>query len=61
MVKRRDVVRILEANGFYPSEGTKHERFRHEGGRWVVVPRHREILDVTFRHILREAGIRIWR
>lgn len=58
MTKRRDVVRILESYGFHPDKGTKHERFEHRDGRWVMVPRHREIPDVMAQRIFREAGIR---
>ena len=58
MTKRRDVVRILMAHGFRSTGGTKHERFGHADGREVWVPRHREIMEPTFRSILCEAGIR---
>ncbi|OUO60415.1 hypothetical protein B5F73_03770 [Olsenella sp. An270] len=61
LTKRRDVVRLLEAYGFHAEGGTKHERFRHADGREVWVPRHREILEFTFKSILRDAGIKNWR
>ena len=57
MTKRRDVVKILRAHGFRSPGGTKHERFGHADGREVWVPRHREIMEPTFRSILREARI----
>lgn len=61
MTKRRDVTRILLEHGFHSEGGTKHERFRHPDGREVWVPRHREILETTFKGILREAEIGNWR
>lgn len=61
MTKRRDLVRILESYGFRPDKGAGHERFKHSDGRWVMVPRHREIAEPTFKAILRQADIRLWR
>ena len=61
MTKRRDLVRILESYGFHPDKGAKHEKFEHADGRWVMVPRHREIPNQMAKIILREAGLGVWR
>lgn len=57
MTKRRDVIRVLTAYGFTSVGGTRHEKFVHPDGRQTVVPRHAEIRDLTFRLILKQAGI----
>lgn len=57
MTKRRDVVRLLESHGFRSDGGTKHEKFCHLDGRKTVVPRHREINELTLRLILRQARL----
>lgn len=57
MTKRRDLVRILEAGGFWSLGGTKHERFTN-GIVVVQVKRHREIEDETAKRILKAAGLR---
>ncbi|WP_165173472.1 MULTISPECIES: type II toxin-antitoxin system HicA family toxin [unclassified Adlercreutzia] len=56
MTKRRDVVRLLEQNGFWSKGGAKHEKFTN-GKVTVLVKRHREIEDETFERIKRQAGI----
>ena len=57
MVKRRDVVRLLEKNGFKNIGGAKHDVFTK--GRFVAtVPRHREISDYTFDAIMKQAGLK---
>lgn len=58
MTKRRDVVRLLEENGFVSKGGTKHEMFVRSDGRMTRVARHREIPDEMFRIIKRQAGLR---
>lgn len=57
MAKRRDVIRFLESHGFVSDGGTKHEKFCHPDGRKTVVPRYREINELTLRLILRQAGL----
>lgn len=57
MTKRRDVVRLLESNGFVSKGGTNHERFQHPDGRSTVVPRHREIKETMFKVIKKQAGL----
>lgn len=56
MIKRRDVIRFLEQNGFENKGGTNHDRFQ-KGNRVTYVPRHREVKDNTFKKILKDAGL----
>lgn len=56
MVKRRDVIRLLEQNGFRNEGGANHDIFRKDE-RTTSVPRHREIKDSTFKVIKKQAGI----
>lgn len=57
MTARRELVKELEANGFWSNGGTKHEHFTN-GKTTVMVKRHREIPDETAKRILRQAGLR---
>lgn len=57
MTKRRDLVRVLLSAGFVSTGGTNHEHFV-KGSLRVLVPRHREIPDVTAANILRQAKLR---
>lgn len=58
MTKRRDVVRLLEENGFSSRGGTNHEKFVHLDGRRTVVPRHSNVDDDLFKAIKRQAGLK---
>ena len=57
MVKRRQVVRLLERNGFVNKGGANHDRFEHPDGRWTTVERHREIEEPMFKLIKKQAGL----
>ena len=57
MTKRRDIVKLLEENGFENKGGTNHDLFV-KGKRTTVVPRHREIDENMFRKIKKQAGLR---
>ena len=59
MVKRREVVKLLEIHGIKSVGGTNHEKFIHKDGRSTVVPRHREIKELTFRLIMRQSRIHL--
>lgn len=56
MVKRCDVIRILEQNGFEKVGGTKHDKYQ-KGNRVTYVPRHRELPEGTVRSIKKQAGL----
>ncbi|RDB59927.1 toxin-antitoxin system, toxin component, HicA family protein [Gordonibacter sp. 28C] len=56
MVKRRDLVREVEAQGLRSIGGTGHEVFEKPGFR-TSIPRHREIGEGMARAIRRQAGI----
>lgn len=56
MVKRRDVIRLLEQNGFYNESGANHDRYT-DGTRSTVVPRHREIDKYTMKDIMKQTGL----
>lgn len=58
MTKRRDVVKLLEANGFVSKGGTNHEKFENPDGRYTIVARHREIDDQMFKIIKKQAGLK---
>jgi len=57
MTKRRDVIRLLEKNGFKNKGGANHDVFE-KAGRTTVVPRHREINEDTFKTIKKQAGLK---
>lgn len=57
VTKRKDVVRLLETEGFVSKGGTNHEVFEHPDGRRTVVPRHREVQEPTFRLIKKQAKL----
>lgn len=56
-MQRRELVKILETNGFRSKGGTKHEKFTN-GKVTVLVKRHKEIEDQAAMRILRDAGLR---
>ena len=59
-MKRRDLIKILEANGFRKIRNDgKHTIYKAENKRAVQVPRHREINENTAKQILKDAGIEI--
>ena len=58
MVKRREVVRFFERNGFVNKGGTNHDKFRHPDGRRTVIERHREISNAQFEILKRQAGLK---
>jgi predicted RNA binding protein YcfA (HicA-like mRNA interferase family) len=57
MTKRKDVVRLLERNGFTNKGGANHDKYTHSDGRWTEIPRHSEIAEWTFRKIRKQAGL----
>ncbi|WP_354003619.1 type II toxin-antitoxin system HicA family toxin [Thermophilibacter provencensis] len=59
MVKRREVVKLLEIHGFESAGGTNHEKYIHKDGRSTIVPRHREIKELTFRLIMQQSHIHL--
>lgn len=56
-MQRRDLVRMLETAGFVPVGGTNHEHFEKDG-LTVIIPRHREINELTAKGILKRAGLK---
>ena len=58
-MKRRDLIKILEENGFRKiREGNEHTIYKDENKRSVQVPRHREINENTAQKILKDAGLK---
>ena len=56
-VKRRDLVRYLEANGFYLlREGRKHSIYT-DGVKIIPVKRHRTLDRITANELCRQAGL----
>lgn len=55
-MKRKDIIKKLEAAGFTATEGAKHTKMRHPDGRWTMIPRHREITASTTRQIEKQTG-----
>ena len=56
-VKRRDLVRYLEKNGFYLlREGGKHSLFTNDK-KVVPVKRHKQLDRITANEICKQAGI----
>jgi predicted RNA binding protein YcfA (HicA-like mRNA interferase family) len=57
-MKRRDLVRLLVADGWILIAGGNHDLAKHPDrlGK-IPIPRHREINEYTARNILQAAGI----
>nr|WP_092335447.1 type II toxin-antitoxin system HicA family toxin [Desulfosporosinus hippei] len=58
-MKRRDLIRKLESNGFNKiRDNGDHTIYKASNKRAVQVPRHREINEVTAKQILKDAGLK---
>ncbi|ADY55232.1 YcfA family protein [Syntrophobotulus glycolicus DSM 8271] len=57
-MKRRDLVRIRESNGFKKVREGDHSIYKAPNKRAVQVPRHREINEITAQQILKDAGLK---
>lgn len=56
-VKRRDLVRYLEANGFsLLREGANHSIYT-DGNRVIPVKRHRQLDRITANELCKQAGL----
>lgn len=57
-MKRRDLIKKLEAAGYKADRDGDHTIFEKDGTLPVQVPRHREINENTARAILKAAGLK---
>lgn len=57
-MKRRDLIKKLEAAGYKPDREGDHSIYEKEGCRPVQIPRHREINENTAKAILKAAGLK---
>lgn len=57
-MKRRDLIKQLEAAGYRIDRDGDHAIYEKEGSRPVQVPKHREINENTARAILKAAGLK---
>ena len=56
-VKRRELVRYLEANGFYlVREGSRHSIYTN-GNKTIPVNRHRSLDRITANELCKQAGL----
>ena len=56
-MKRRDIIKKLEAAGYHLDRDGDHSIYEKEGSRPVQVPTHREINEYTAKRILKDAGL----
>lgn len=56
-MKRRDLIKRLEAGGYKMVRNGDHTIYEKDGSRPVQVPRHREINENTAKAILKAAGL----
>lgn len=58
-MKRRDLVKLLEANGYrLTRDDGDHSIYKTQDKRAVQVPRHREINERTAKQILKDAELK---
>ena len=57
-MKRRDLIKQLEAAGFQKVRDGDHSIYKAPDKRIVQVPRHREINENTAKQILKDAGLK---
>ncbi|GAB1475635.1 hypothetical protein MASR2M70_04670 [Bacillota bacterium] len=56
-MKRRELIKKLESDGWYlERNGTKHDIYR-KGNKIEMVPRHSEIKELTAKAILKKWGL----
>ena len=56
-VKRSDLLKYLEANGFYLlREGSKHSVYTN-GSKMIPVKRHRSLDRITANELCKQAGV----
>ena len=58
MVKHREVVEYFERNGFVNEGGAKHDVLKHPDGRRTTLKRQREIDNVMFEVMKKQAGLK---
>lgn len=58
MVKRREVLTYFEAHGFVNQGGARHDRLSHPDGRTTTLKRHREISNIMFETMKKQAKLR---
>ncbi|MEM6942743.1 MAG: type II toxin-antitoxin system HicA family toxin [Pseudomonadota bacterium] len=58
-MKRRDIIRKLEAAGLMMKEGASHTKVYRAGAMVSTVPRHAEIKEPTVRAIERQTGVKL--
>lgn len=56
-MKRRDLIKKLEANGYKLEREGSHSIYVKDGFRQVQVPKHKELNENTARAILKVAGL----
>ena len=57
-MKRRDLIKKLEAAGYRLDRTGDHAIYEKEGGRPVQVPNHTDINENTAKAILKAAGLK---
>lgn len=57
-MKRRDLIKKLEAAGYKVDRDGDHTIYEKENSRPVQVPKHREINEYTAKAILKAAGLK---
>ena len=57
-MKRRDLVKKLEANGWYKARSEGDHDIYTNGIRSEPIPRHKEINEITADKILKRAGLK---
>ena len=57
-MKRRDLVKLLESNGwYYVRDGGRHDIYSN-GTKSEPIPRHREINELLAKSIIRKYGLK---
>ena len=56
-MKRRDLIKRLEAAGYKLDRNGDHSIYEKPGCRPVQVPKHRELNEFTAQKILKDAGL----
>ena len=56
-MKQRDLIKLLEAAGFvFKEHGGNHDKYQR-GNDIIIVPRHREINEITAKKIIKKWGL----